>query len=964
MSKFKRLKYLALPLIGGALALGSVYGASSLMSLNNNSNTSSVMNFSEHNSVRSKSLNDYVIGSDFINISSVVDSDGNYILPAKTKTGDKASVVKLSQSGAFLGSWEFNTSGYVVREIVKDTDDLGYYYVLIASKNVEVTGGPSNGTGNLGNASFSVENAAKVVQIKDEGNSFSINNIYSLEIPEFSSAGGGLDWSKIYIEEPASKETGNADFNFIYTTNTASGGTTKTGSVAKNDVKRISETWSDNERNTEQSVMTKLYDNSARNMAYISHNDKKMILIFGGSDAQSLWFYDFFVSTSKQTPEQPQTGFLYANYEFDFNTTADGQYDINDTTTYPKAYEYKALNNKSKTNNIAWFVGGAKTVTRKNNSFVLLSMMEPNFSNYDHNQPTALPTGGVQGNSGFYDLLVGASSINSMPFRQPSNQTGVHQEAMKKWNKGSFRSRTIWTSVSSKTAYDVAGSQGNKIFDTSASNTPRENFSLPKEWTENNEFDKWNYFSKTIAQANPTASEKFAGSEKDGDGFKNSVSQKIILFDPQIIERYDQENPTKVEEEIAALTLVRGQIGLIMFKVSNGVVTANLAKDAIWNPISYLNESLDFDNLKSVTYRDNTWFLNYVEGEKSQVYALAYNGHKNNSPLISFSTTTIVGVGLDKSNDKSEMFYNVLPVSDNSLFTVNKRDNHKVVLWNRPKGGLSSDFNVTENFSNNPDISQNEGMWGTIKRATQDELSQRNLLSKPAVDIVSDPDLLSGLVDFTPGWDGQGEPLILNAKAEGNNVSFDVALQHPNGLYYTSTPNVDKSKYPNVVTDASIGNLSYSYDGFSALPAWVLPTAIGGGVGFLLIIGTLGVVFGVPMYMSRKLQEKGFTSTFNKVDNLTAAVGSVYKKIVAQTGNVKKQPQMLKAAKPATPGAKPAAPGAAPKAPGAPAATRPVGVAPKAPGAPTATRPVGAAPKAPGAPAAPRPAAPTPKAPS
>ena len=111
--------------------------------------------------------------------------------------------------------------------------------------------------------------------------------------------------------------------------------------------------------------------------------------------------------------------------------------------------------------------------------------------------------------------------------------------------------------------------------------------------------------------------------------------------------------------------------------------------------------------------------------------------------------------------------------------------------------------------------------------------------------------------------------------------------------------------------------------------------------------------------MSRKLQEKGFTSTFNKVDNLTAAVGSVYKKIVAQTGNVKKQPQMLKAAKPATPGAKPATPGAAPKAPGTPAATKPVGAAPKAPGTPAATKPVGTAPKAPGAPAAPTPKAPS-----
>ena len=980
MSKFKRLKYLALPLIGGALALGSVYGASSLMSLNN-SNTSSVVNLSAWSSaVEAKPLSGsgYTISSDLINISSVIDSEGNYILPAKK--GNNAAVVKLNQSGGFLYAWDFSKSGYQVREIVKDTDDLGFYYVLLANDSVNVGGGSQSGP--IGDANFTVDNGAKVVQIKDDGASFSINNTYSLEMPEFrssSSYSSNNVWDKVYIEEPATKDTTNGQFNFIHTGNSGSGtsgsggsASAKTASVTKNTVMKLSETWGNqtvDSRESEKSLLNSLYDNSARNMAYIGHNGKKMILIFGGSDAQSLWFYDFFVSTSKQTPEQPQKGLLYANYNFDFNTTQDNQYDVTNTNTYANAYKYNALENgATKTKNIAWFVGGAKTVTRKNNSFVLLSMIEPNYSNYGTTSGETPPSSGVNGsntNTTHANLLIGSSSINSMPqgFRSSSSSSSssVNTSTMDKWNKGSYRSRTIWTSVSGKTAHDVAQGSGQKIFDTSASNTARTNISLPKEWTKNNIVDHWNHFSTTTGSANPMASESFSGDVKDGDGFKNSVSQKIILFDPQVINRYDQENPTKVDEELAALTLVRGQIGLVIYKISNGIPTIDLAKDAVWNSISSMNETLDFDNLKSATYKDNTWFLNYVENNVSKVFSLSYNGHKNGSPLVSFSTTTVEG---KTTNNK---FDTVLPVSDNSLFTVNKSTNHEISFWKKPKGGLASDFAIDENFSpENSLISANEGMWGTLDKATHDDLSNKNILSKPAVDIVSDPDLLRGLIDFTPGWEGQAEPLILNAKAEGNVVSIDVALQHPNGLYYTSTENVDKEKYPNVVTDPSIGNLSFSFDGFSALPFWVLPTAIGGGVGFLLIIGTLGVVFGVPMYMSRKLQEKGFTSTFNKVDNLTAAVGSVYKKIVTQTGNVKKQPQMLKAAKPATPGAKPAAPGAAPKAPGAPAtnATKPVGVAPKAPGAPTATKPVGAAPKAPGAPAAPRPAAPTPKAPS
>lgn len=64
------------------------------------------------------------------------------------------------------------------------------------------------------------------------------------------------------------------------------------------------------------------------------------------------------------------------------------------------------------------------------------------------------------------------------------------------------------------------------------------------------------------------------------------------------------------------------------------------------------------------------------------------------------------------------------------------------------------------------------------------------------------------------------------------------------------------------------------------------------------------------MYKARKIQDKGFVSTFKKVDTLTSAVGSVYKKIVLETSAVRKKPQLLKAGSknPTPTGSKPTVP--------------------------------------------------------
>lgn len=111
----------------------------------------------------------------------------------------------------------------------------------------------------------------------------------------------------------------------------------------------------------------------------------------------------------------------------------------------------------------------------------------------------------------------------------------------------------------------------------------------------------------------------------------------------------------------------------------------------------------------------------------------------------------------------------------------------------------------------------------------------------------------------------------------------------------------------------------------------------------------LGLAIGIPLRAQRKLQDKGFKTTFKKVDTLTAAVGSVYKKIITQTANVKKKPAALGAGKsgdkkPAA--AKPGAP-AKPSAPKASSPAKPTAPKSGAPTKPTAPKPAAPKPTAP-----------------
>ncbi|WP_033159680.1 hypothetical protein [Mycoplasmoides alvi] len=402
--------------------------------------------------VTSESFDSGAISADEIS-----DADGNYILTGTNKANTAAKVVKINFQMQYLYDWTYNKqNGYVVRQVVADTDDLGYYYALLVNNNITITANDTSDASNNNDVEnncqkFTLQNPALVVQLYDNGSGFEQRNVYQLQLPDFSindfstlsehhpelgatqippisttssvegSAayqdclkGTAQDniWNHVYVEDAITNETTNDELSFIrsmkYTDNSVVGGQSTWHNnidqsvfvnsndkhviyklLAKTHINDISKSGQDKGNTEDFYILKKLYLNNANNMVYIKDatTNKKMILLFGGNSYQSFWFYDFCVTTNGNATKDVNP-LLYANYNFDpTNSTnyygGDGLY-----PNVVKRLFYLPFMDRNKVSNLAWYVGGAKTlkITSKDGSstpYIFLAMMQPNISDYN-----------------------------------------------------------------------------------------------------------------------------------------------------------------------------------------------------------------------------------------------------------------------------------------------------------------------------------------------------------------------------------------------------------------------------------------------------------------------------------------------------------------------------------------------------------------------------------------------------
>ncbi|QZX49291.1 cytadherence protein A [Mycoplasma sp. E35C] len=438
------------------------------------------------------------------------------------------------------------------------------------------------------------------------------------------------------------------------------------------------------------------------------------------------------------------------------------------------------------------------------------------------------------------------------------------------------------------------------------------------------------------------------------DGIRNTLN---IGFKATSIVNLNSPVSGSGLESVAAMVYYRGQIAIIQLKDEKTFYNAHSIITT-----SPIDTAATVSNIKNIYPGDGIWYFLFKNKEnKTSLYTLSLtNGGVSFSDRYDRGGNSIDGSSINAAFTPTNLadvdnVNAILPLLSNAFYSID--NSGSVALYSNTEGNpnefakndsfdaSTSKIVFTQEDKSKPVYSSK--FWGTIEFKGRDFLQTNGYFQKTAKEYENNQNFLDNLIKFTPAYSGQKYRVVAVTDEVTNSLlKVKVQIQYLDGKYYDAT-------------DSSLANqdqqaLVYGWDGFASLPSWVIPAVIGGILGLVAILIILGLSIGIPMRANRKLQDKGFKTTFKKVDTLTSAVGSVYKKIISQTANVKKKPAALGAAK--TPAAKPGAP--KPAAAGAkPTAAKPAGAKPTAPGA----KP-GAPTSKPGAPsvgaAAPKPTAP------
>ncbi|WP_027123953.1 hypothetical protein [Mycoplasmoides pirum] len=1048
MFKFKYYKFF----IGAIVLTASFLG----LVLVSNSNTKKIDNNSltlNTNTVKTnvvpKPLNDSSldikitssrIDSGRVGIDEVTDRDGNYILTATSNNNQKAKVVKINYQMQYLYEWEYKQdTNYQTRQIVADTDDNGYFYALLVHNATKIgIQDQSNTTAN--NIKFTIEHPALVVQLYDTGSSFDQRNVYNLGLPNFginnknsiashladttntitdSQAADNI-WDHIYVQEAIQETDDNSKLSFIRNTttsnSTASDTTTTVNNVYINDNsksviykllgnsgKKDSNSAVDTS-NHDYYILKQLYLNNANNMVFLKDKstNKKMILLFGGNAYQSFWFYNFEVKTSGKSTLYV-TPLLYANYDFDpFNSKYQEENlyitePNTNTSNVMKKYFYLPFMKKNKISNLAWFVGGAKTLTISNqetnesNSYVFLAMMQPNVSDFNsslvdntqNSQSTDMETikkgtfGTPEEVSSWNEQNISQTGANEPTTHLPVSQNdNLQVTSTSKYNNKDvlvsstsnnlsyelFKPIFTWSSKSSNFKYPFSAIQSqtilpimtseiaasicvepknslnefpeekiylNTFFNLQTSSTTEFSnkfslFNCVKTNSSTNNFKRFDFASELISTPNnwntdikvntTINSEPVAypvGIDPVGmsrillnknpqtnnqnfinDGWNNTASQKIIAFSPQLTSSYVKTD-FGTFNQIGAVLVLRDAIYTFTYNFVQPAVGIRMVpvadfQNKVKNSIELFSSTdlQKFTNFLSISYLNNVWVVTYQDLNNSK-HLCYYISYSPESHSWSLSLNSVLSEKASKDSKISKLF---VSMKDNFLII---KENKSIEIANT----ISSKDSIILN--DNPSIQANVEIWGTIKPVDQEYLSNNNLLSKTPSEIISDSDLLNQLVDYSGGWSvvnstPSEKPLIFNVKSTSSSIIFDVALKFINGKYYSSA-SFDQTQYPNIIQNSLLNIPSFSYDGFATLAPWVIPAIVCGVVFLVILLILVGCFVIIALHKNKKMMQKGFASSNKKIDTLTTAVGSVYKKILTQTKN-NKSPQMLKAA--------------------------------------------------------------------
>ncbi|WP_462214688.1 adhesin P110 [Mycoplasmoides genitalium] len=402
------------------------------------------------------------------------------------------------------------------------------------------------------------------------------------------------------------------------------------------------------------------------------------------------------------------------------------------------------------------------------------------------------------------------------------------------------------------------------------------------------------------------------------DGFANSIANFSVGLKAGI-----DPNPVMSGKKTnyGAVVLTRGGVVRLNFNPGNDSLLSttdnNIAPISFsFTPFTAAESAVDLTTFKEVTYNQESGLWSYIFDSSLKP---SHDGKQ--TPVtdnMGFSVITVSRTGIELNQDQAtttldvapsalavqsgiqsttQTLTGVLPLSEEFSAVIAKvSDQNKIDIYKNNNGLFEIDTQLSNSVTTNngglaPSYTENRvDAWGKVEFADNSVLQARNLVDKTVDEIINTPEILNSFFRFTPAFEDQKATLVATKQSD-TSLSVSPRIQFLDGNFYDLNSTI-------AGVPLNIGFPSRVFAGFAALPAWVIPVSVGSSVGILFILLVLGLGIGIPMYRVRKLQDASFVNVFKKVDTLTTAVGSVYKKIITQTGVVKKAPSALKAANP------------------------------------------------------------------
>ncbi|QZX49293.1 cytadherence protein C [Mycoplasma sp. E35C] len=351
------------------------------------------------------------------------------------------------------------------------------------------------------------------------------------------------------------------------------------------------------------------------------------------------------------------------------------------------------------------------------------------------------------------------------------------------------------------------------------------------------------------------------------DEKKNNLSQYAYHYSVQIDN--STINKTGYANLIGILVIRLRIVGFIFsgddYKFISG---------GVYNLFADTSAITGFQYITNIIFHKGVWWLAFYNPTTTTTWIneLKTTVSRTNRTVLSINYSEIY-----KAKQGYKIFL-ILALSQDAFYSLSGADG--VVHFNliyfdqEQQSYINADFYDGEipAFDNKPE-SKGSKLWGMISFKPESYLSNNQLSSMNANDVMNSSFILNKLVDYKPGIIKL--PIkIIPSVINDRTLKLDVLLPYFNGEYYGTKQALKNLDFPSI-----------QYDGLDANPVYVVPTIVVTVI--LIIILIVAFVFLIlwQINKSRKVAAQLFNHANNKIDKLNDSVNTIYQKIETKLYN-------------------------------------------------------------------------------